>query len=98
MEERKLKGLKNDGIVEIKCNNCDEYVLCLQLANSENNGQSSVITRVAVQCYSCGSYSDVKQIVGQFYPGAPNDHIAFDIADDDANAPEADIIFKAWKK
>jgi hypothetical protein len=37
-------------------------------------------------------------ITGQFYPGAPSDDMVFDIADGHDDAPEADILFQAWRK
>ncbi len=67
------------------------------MTNIKDDDQSSVITRVAVKC-PCDNYSNVEQIRGRFYPGAPNDQMAFDIIDADDNTPEADVLFKAWDK
>lgn len=97
-EDRQLKGLQDKGIMVIECADCGESLLCLQLTNIEHDKQSQIITRMAVKCCLCDGYSHVEQVYGQFHPGAPSDQMAFDILDDDVDAPEADIIFKAWHK
>lgn len=97
-ENRKLKGLQNRGIVTFECVDCGKPLLCLQLTSIEGDSQTQVMTRVAVKCGFCDGFSYVQQISGQFYPGAPNDQMAFDVADDDTNAPEVDVLFKAWSK
>ena len=97
-DDKQLKGLKNEGIVTLECADCGESLLCLQLASTKGDTQAQVLTRVAVKCCLCGGFSYVKQVPGQFYPGAPSDDMAFDVSDDDTGAPEADVLFKAWKK
>lgn len=96
-EDRQLKGLQDKGIREIKCADCGESLLCLQLTDIKDGERSQVITRVVVKCL-CDGYSHVEQVFGQFHPGAPSDQMAFDVLDNDTDAPEADIIFKAWRK
>lgn len=97
-DDIKLKGLQNQGKSRFECADCGAELLVLQLVTTEQAVESEVLTRVAVHCCQCGGYSYVKQIPGQFYPGAPNDDMCFDVLDNDANAPEADVLFKAWKK
>ena len=97
-EDKVLKGLQDRGLVNLKCADCDKPLLVLQLAIIEGDNSPEVLTRVAVQCGLCGGCSYVTQITGQFYPGAPNDQMAFDVSDDDINAPEVDVLFKAWNK
>lgn len=97
-DDRPLKGLKNDGIIVLKCRQCEKDLLCLQLTSCGANRQSSVMTRVAVQCCLCGGSSCVEQISGQFYPGAPSDDMGFDIIEDDTGSIESDVLFQAWKK
>lgn len=97
-EDRQLKGLRNQGLVVLKCANCGESLLCLQLTSIEGDTQTRVLTRIAAKCGLCNGFSFVEQVDGQFYPGAPSDDMAFDIADDDTNAPEVDVLFKTWKK
>ena len=95
---KKLKGLQDNGMVHIDCVDCGASLMCVQLTNIPGDSQANVLTRVAVKCGLCGGFSCVEQIAGQFYPGAPSDDMAFDVLDDDTNAPEADVLFKAWKK
>lgn len=97
-EDRQLKGLLNRGQMNFECADCGELLLVLQLADVEGDNKSEVLTRVAVQCDLCGGCSYSQQVPGQFYPGAPNDQMAFDIADDDTDAPETDVLFRAWSK
>ncbi len=94
---KQLKGLKNGGIVNFKCNSCDQPLLVLQLVKT-NNDKSSVLTRIAVQCGLCGGCSDVKQISGQFYSGAPNDQMLIDISNDSIDGLETDILFISRSK
>jgi len=97
-EDRVLKGLKDKGLTNLSCNYCKMHLLCLQLTSPGEDQDSAVISRIAVRCVGCGGYSDVVPIVGQFYPGAPSDDMAFDIADSCDDAPESDILFQAWRK
>lgn len=97
-DDKKLKGLQNKGIVNFDCDYCDNPLLVLQLTSIDNKPSSSVLTRVSVKCCVCNCFSSVKQISGQFHPGAPNDNMAFDVLDDDEGAPEADVLFKVWRK
>jgi len=97
-DDRPLKGLQDTGKINFECANCCRSLLVLQLAAIEGAGQSTVLTRVAVKCGFCGCYSNIQQVSGQFYPGAPNDRMAFDIADDYADAPDTDVLFEAWSK
>lgn len=81
------------GIVRLYCRSCKRSLLELQLLQG---GQ--VLTRVAVKCDICGEFSRVEQVVGRFSPGAISDQMCFDILDNDVNAPEADALFKVWRK
>ena len=97
-DDKSLKGLRNDGQVEFKCEGCGRSLLVLQLTSIGTRCTAEVFTRVAVRCESCGDFSLVQQISGQFHAGAPSDDMAFDVLDDDTNVPQADVLFKAWKK
>ncbi|RLC89015.1 MAG: hypothetical protein DRJ03_00195 [Chloroflexi bacterium] len=97
-DDKELKGLQNKGVVELECADCGEKLLCLQLAGVSGDVKAQVLTRVAVKCGICEGFSYVKQVPGTFYPGAPSDQMAFDVADDTIGAPEADVLFKAWRK
>lgn len=96
--DKKLIGLKDDGKVEFRCSVCNRLLLILQLTSTTTNSSVDVLTRVAVKCESCGDFSLVQQISGQFYPGAPDDNMAFDVLDKDEYAPQTDVLFRAWKK
>jgi hypothetical protein len=99
-DDKSLKGLQNNGLVNFECADCGKLLLVLQLVATvvKEFNKSEVLTRVAVKCGLCGGRSYVQQIPGQFFPGAPNDQMVFDISDDDINTPEVDVLFKAWSK
>ncbi len=97
-EERALKGLKNKGIVDFKCSDCQSHLLVLQLTSTDGVDSSCVSTTIAVKCDMCGGFSPVQRVDGQFYPGATSDDMAFDVLDSDPDAPKSDVLFKAWKK
>ena len=104
-DDKLLKCLKNNGIMDFKCADCDKNLLVLQLTSIDGEsttvageGTAEVLTRVAVKCCECGGFSYVQSVSGHFHPGAPSDNMSFDIMDDDVNAPEADVLFKAWSK
>lgn len=92
--------LQDDGTVLISCANCNKPLLVLQLVKTCR--ANNVFTRVCAKCMSCDSYSRTHGVVGQFFPGAPNDNISFDVIDNnDPNAqfaPEVDVLFKVWEK
>jgi len=96
--DRQLKVLVDNGLVDFHCNGCQQKLLCLQLTAIKGDTSIKVLSRVAVECGTCGSYSDVKQITGKFSPGAPSDDMIFDVVDGDGAPVEADVFFKAWKK
>ncbi len=103
-DDKSLKGLQNNGLVNFECADCGKPLLVLQLVSTiiedfnKNMAESEILTRIAVKCGLCGGCSYVQQIPGQFFPGAPNDQMVFDISDDDTDIPEVDILFKAWSK
>ncbi len=97
-EDRPLKGLVDNGLVSFQCKGCNQELLCLQLTTIKGHTGAQVLTRVVVECGTCGSYSDVQQVSGKFSPGAPSDDMSFDVIDGDGALIEADVFFKAWKK
>lgn len=102
-EDKPLKGLQNKGVVNFDCADCGKLLLVLQLTSIKSDEQVDVLTRVAVFCCDCGGFSYVKQIPGQFHPGAPSDDMRFDVLDiavhaNAINPPEADVFFEAWSK
>jgi len=96
-EDRPLKGLIDEGIVKFRCDKCDKELLHLQLTSIKGHTGAEVITKVVVECGTCGSYSGI-QVTGKFSPGAPSDDMIFDVVDGDGVPIEADVFFKAWKK
>ena len=96
--DRELRGLKDEGQLTFRCNDCNLVLLVLQLVTTSKTAKSKVLTRVAVECGDCGGYSDVEQVVGQFFPGAPNDDMIFEPIDGDENTPITDVLFMARKK
>ncbi len=100
-DDRVLKGLQDKGTVNFNCKNCGELLMVFQLTSVDQESPTvEVLTRVAVKCCLCDGFSLVQQLSGQFYPGAPSDQMAFDILDDYSfdDAPEVDVLFKAWSK
>ena len=90
-----MKGLKDKGVVTLQCVDCSKSLLCLQLVG--NNAESTV-TKVVVKCNMCGGYSTVQEIIGPFYPGAPNDSMLFEIEEPSDDDPRADVMFSARQK
>jgi hypothetical protein len=97
-DDKQLKGLQSRGLIDFDCADCGKRLLVLQLTTVDGSNKTEVLTRVAVKCCECNGFSYVKQIPGQFHPGAPSDQMGFDILDNDIDAPEADVLFKAWNK
>jgi len=97
-ENKPLKGLQDRGTVDFECADCGKLLLILQLTTIPTNTKVNVLTNVVVKCRDCGGFSYVKQIVGQFHPGAPSDTMAFDVISDSKEAPETDVLFEAWSK
>lgn len=95
---RPLKGLQDNGMVNFTCQDCGQQLLVLQLTAVGKDAKSNVLTRVVVRCRDCGGCSYVQQISGQFYPGAPGDNMAFDISENIDGVPEHDVLFEAWSK
>jgi len=95
---RILKGIKNKGILPIKCNDCNRHILQLQLVDAPEGADAEVITRVLVKCELCNGHSDVVQILGTFYPGSPSDDLCFDVVEPEDSDPETDVGFRVWAK
>lgn len=96
--KRPLKGLKDGGMVTLRCTTCMRKLLCLQLTSIEGEPTCSVLTRIAVLCGFCGGHSCVEQVIGQFYPGAPSDDVMIDLDNRDTTVVETDILFRASAK
>ena len=97
-EKRILKGLKDGGIVTLSCTSCQRELLCLQLTSIAGEPTASVLTRIAAKCGFCGGCSEVEQVAGQFYPGAPSDDLVIDLAGNDDTTIETDVLFKSSPK
>jgi len=83
----------------LKCLKCGRQLLHLYLKSIDNKLLlGNTPTKIAVKCQWCGGFSQIERVIGQFYPGSPSDDIAFDITHNDTDAPEVDILFKAWQK
>jgi hypothetical protein len=99
-KDRQPKGLQDDGILTFNCSDCGRPLLCLQLTSiKEDMGKSNnTLTKIAVKCKICGGSSHIQQVCGQFSPGAPSDHMGFDIIDKSMSDLEVDVLFEAWNK
>ena len=95
---RKLNGLRDKGTIEIKCANCDALLLCLRMVGIEDDPDDDTLTKVAVQCGFCGNSSCVQEIYGQFFAGAPNDDITFDVIDNHPHLDDVDVCFRSRSK
>jgi len=98
LTKRQLKGLTNSGMVNFECADCGKPLLCIQVVSAKNNTLNNVVSKIVVKCGMCNGYSVVKQVVGQFYPGVPEDNMSFDVFSAEEDTPESDIVFKAWEK
>lgn len=97
--QKQLKGLKDKGQVCFDCTECNTPLLVVQQASISGTPKIEVLTRIVVKCGFCNKgYSLVRQTAGTFYPGAPNDQTVFEPIDGDEDAPEADVLFRAWGK
>jgi len=96
--DRELKGLQDRGKMILSCSSCGETLLCLQLIGTRDDEATSVVTKVAVKCGFCNGYSDIKEVTGRFSPGAISDNMAIDVLSHEADSPEADVLFRAWRK
>jgi len=97
MEEKKLKGWSDNGRLRVKCNCCDKELLVVQMVKSANLKTANVKTRILVSCGFCGGSSEVHEIEGSFFPGAPSDDILFD-THEQTDGAEYDYIFTVRKK
>ena len=71
--EKELKGLENLGSTVIRCSKCfEELIHCQIVAKHE------IKTRIKVLCEYCSNENE-STVVGQFYLGAANDNMIFEI-------------------
>jgi hypothetical protein len=94
----KKAGLKNRGEISVDCADCGAALMRFLIVRNNVDlaelGVDPVTTTVRCKCGICGGTSYVKTIEGQFYPGAAEDNIAFEVQD----PPDGEtIVFRAWR-
>jgi len=100
--ERITLGIADRGSVVAKCNKCEKNLMIFQLTKTNEElvkeNKNPVTTKIAVYCENCKHINGIISIRGQFYPGAFNDNIKFEVDEniqhDEGMSPSCDIIFK----
>ena len=94
-------GLQDRGIVELKHDDDDRVLMVFQITKNnedlKNEGlEPAIINVVAVD--KNNNRIGAAIILGQFYPGAPDNHTVFEPLDDVLNFTDADVVFRVWRK
>ena len=94
-------GLQDRGIVELKHDDDDRVLMVFQITKNnedlKNEGLEPAITNV-VAVDKNNNRIGAAIILGQFYPGAPDNHTVFEPLDDVLNFTDADVVFRVWRK
>lgn len=90
---RELSGIEDIGIESFNCNNCKENLVTCQITK-----KCDISTRIKARCCFCGGHSDIKIINGQFFIGAANDNLIFDIEDNHEHGCDVMLITKLKNK
>lgn len=100
-QERTPLGISDKGNIVAACNKCKMNLMVFQLTKTNEElvreNKNPITTKVAVYCERCKHINGVIQIKGQFYPGAANDQVKFEINETighgEGLAPDCDVIF-----
>jgi len=96
-----MKGLQDAGKIDFYCRDCGRHLMVAQVVTIESE-ETTILTRIAVRCGSCRGYSNVEQVKGQFYQGAPDDHTKIEILSSmyqkSVETPECDALFESTPK
>lgn len=99
-EPRSL-GLQDRGIMELKHDDDDRVLMVFQITKNNEDlkaeGFDPAITNVVVVDKNDNKIGEAI-ILGQFYPGAPDNHTVFEPLDDVLGFTDADVVFRVWRK
>lgn len=98
-KKRQKLGLQDRGVTTVECVDCSKHLMVFQITKNNEDLEKPVSTKILIECGFCGGMSYVKNIDGQFYPGAANDNILFEPLDPKTpKCFEYDVLFRAWPK
>lgn len=99
-ESRNL-GLQDRGIMELKHEDGGEVLMVFQITKNNEDlkaeGFDPSITNVVAVDKDDNKIGEAT-ILGQFYPGAPDNNTVFEPIDGVLNFTDADIVFRVWRK
>jgi hypothetical protein len=101
-KERTPLGISDKGSIISGCNKCGKNLMIFQLTKTNEElvkeRKEPITTTVAIFCETCKHINSIFTIKGQFYPGAFNDKIKFEVDENiqhgDGITPDCNIIFK----
>jgi len=99
-ESRNL-GLQDRGIMELKHDDDGSVLMVFQITKNnedlKDEGFDPSITNI-VAVDKDDNKIGAATILGQFYPGAPDNHTVFEPVENVLNFTDADIVFRVWRK
>ena len=99
-EPRNL-GLQDRGIMELKHEDDGRVLMVFQITKNNEDlkaeGFDPAITNIVAVDKNNNKIGEAT-ILGQFYPGAPDNHTIFEPLDDVLNFTDADVVFRVWRK
>jgi hypothetical protein len=97
-EDRTQRGFSDCGIVTIRCEDCGQKLLDIQItmtnATLKSMGNNEIKTNIACHCGICGGISVVCSIEGTFAPGVAEDSLCMDFVCEKDNIH----VFRVWRK
>lgn len=99
-ESRNL-GLQDRGIMELKHEDDGRVLMIFQITKNNEDlkaeGFDPSITNIVAVDKDDNKIGQAT-ILGQFYPGAPDNHTVFEPLDSVLNFTDADVVFRVWRK
>ena len=99
-EPRSL-GLQDRGIIEIKHDESDLVLMVFQITKNNEDlkaeGFDPAITNVVIVDKNDHKIGE-GVVLGQFYPGAPDNHTVFEPLESVLDFTDADVVFRVWRK
>lgn len=94
-------GLQDRGIIEIKHQDTGSVLMVFQITKNnedlKDEKMNPAITNVVIVDKNNNKIGE-GVILGQFYPGAPDNHTVFEPLEDVLHFTDADIVFRVWRK
>lgn len=99
-EARNL-GLQDRGIMELKHEDDGRILMVFQITKNNEDlkaeGCDPAITNIVAVDKNNNKIGEAT-ILGQFYPGAPDNHTVFEPLEDVLGFTDADVVFRVWRK